>query len=137
MKQLGLCPSGETVISLNAFSHSAEPLRGPVLKLRLALGNRVVQAEFLITDKVEMKLHSPGLRKAVEWSNSKGVHLSDKEVEDDVKDVAAVIGADHFAKFGRGVKGVDGVDVFCTAGGYMIYGNLPFDGQSVPDQTTL
>ena len=42
MKQLGLCPSGETVISLNAFGHSAEPLRCPVLKLRLALGNRVV-----------------------------------------------------------------------------------------------
>ena len=77
------------------------------------------------------------MRKAVERLNSKGVHLTDREVEDDVKDVAAVIGADHFAKFVRGVKRVDGVDVFCTAGGYMVYGNLPFDGQSVPDQTTL
>ena len=137
MRQLGLCPSGETVISLNAFGHSAEPLRCPVLKLRLALGNKVVQVEFLVTDKVDMKLHSPGLRKAVERLKSKGVRLTDREVEDDVKDVAAVIGADHFAKFVRGVKRVDGVDVFCTAGGCMIYGNLPFDGQSVPDQTTL
>ena len=53
MEQLDLHPSGETVISLNAFGHSAEPLTCPVLKLRLALGNRVAQVNSLVTDIVQ------------------------------------------------------------------------------------
>ena len=56
MEQLGLYPNDETVISLNAFGHSAEPLTCPVLRLRLALGNRVAQVNFLVTDKVDVEV---------------------------------------------------------------------------------
>ena len=137
MEQLRLCPNDETIISLNAFGHSAEPLTCPVLRLGLALGNRVAQVNFLVTDKVDVKLHSPGLKRAAEFLSSKGVRLVDRKVEDDMSDVAAVIGADYFAKFVRGVKKIHGINMLCTAGGHMIYGGLSSAGQSCTDQVVF
>ena len=84
-----------------------------------------------------MKLHSPGLEGAAEFLSSKGVHLVDREVEHDMFELAAVIGADYFAKFVKGIKKIHGIDVLCTAGGHMIYGSLPSTGQSCTDQVAF
>ena len=84
-----------------------------------------------------MKLHSPGLKRAAEFLSSKGVRLADRKVEDDMSDVAAVIGADYFAKFVRGVKKIHGINMLCTAGGHMIYGGLPSAGQTCTDQVVF
>ena len=43
-----------------------------------------------------------------------------------VNDIAAIIGADPFSKFIRGTTRIQGVNLFSSTGGHIVYGPLPY-----------
>ena len=71
------------------------------------------------------KLSTPGLSQTVKMLKEKGVRLSDGQAKDHFSDVSAVIGADSMAKFIRGTCRMEGVNLFNSTGGYIIFGPLP------------
>ena len=126
MKNFGLRPSGKVTVSLSTFGHGVEQIQCPVVKIKLRLGNKVFSVPFLITDKVGMELSTPGLSQTVKMLKKKGVRLADGQAKDHLSDVSAVIGADSMAKFIRSTCRMEGVNLFNSTGGYIIFGPLPY-----------
>ena len=50
---------------------------------------------FVVSDKVEMKLHIPGLSHTVKMLAKSGLRLADHQAQDQLNDISVVIGADH------------------------------------------
>ena len=96
------------------------------MKLKLTLGNRVANVHFLVTDRVHMELHTPGLKDTVAMLKHRDVRLADSHATDKLSDVVSVIGADHMTKFVRGVRKVEGANLLDSSGGFIFYGTLPF-----------
>ena len=72
-----------------------------------------------------MKLHIPGLSHTIKMLKKSGLRLADHKAQDQLNDISVVIGADHFSKFIRGTTRIQGVNLFSSMGGYIIYGQLP------------
>ena len=54
-----------------------------------------------------------------------GLRLADHKAQDQLNDISVVIGANHFSKFIRGTPRIQGLNLFSSTGGYIIYGQLP------------
>ena len=126
LEELNLKPTGSTTFHLATFGREPEPVRCATIKLRLSLGNKVFAIPFIVSDKVEMKLHIPGLGNTVNMLKKSGLRLADHHAQDQLNDISVVIGADHFSKFIRGTTRIQGVNLFSSTGGYIIYGQLPY-----------
>ena len=126
LEQLNIAPKKDTTVNLTAFGHGPESIKCPVVKLKLILGNRVANVHFLVTDRVQMELHTPGLKDTVAMLKHCDVRLADSHATDKLSDVVAVIGADCMTKFVRGVCKVEGVNLLDSSGGFIVYGTLPF-----------
>ena len=125
LKELDLKPTGSTTFHLATFGRESEPVQCATIKLRLSLGTKVFSIPFVVSGKVEMKLHIPGLSHAIKMLKKSGLRLADHKAQDQVNDISVVIGADHFSKFIRGTTRIQGVNLFSSTGGCIIYGQLP------------
>ena len=125
VQELGLKSRSNMTIHLAAFGHDPVPISCPVVKLRLSIGRKTTSVEFLVTDQVAMKLQMPGLTQAMTHLRRKGVKLAEVGTTDVLDDISAVIGADNLGKFITGVRTIEGVDLMNTAGGYIVFGQLP------------
>ena len=126
LKELNLKPTGSTTFHLATFGREPEPVQcATVGLLRLSLGTKVFSIPFVVSDKVEMKLHIPGLSHTIKMLKKSGLRLADHKSQDQLNDISVVIGADHFSKFIRGTTRIQGVNLFSSTGGYIIYGQLP------------
>ena len=65
LKEFNLKPTGSTTFHLATFGQEPEPVQCATIKLRLSLGTKVFSIPFVVSDKVEMKLHIPGLSHTV------------------------------------------------------------------------
>ena len=139
LSRLNLKPTGTTCLNLSTFGQDAEPLNCPTVKLNLSLGSRVFVIPFVITEKVNMTLYAPGLRHTVNMLKRKGLQLADGQAQDQLTDISAIIGADHFAKFIRGTARIDGVNLFNSTGGFIVYGSLPYgkENSQVSEQSVV
>ena len=131
MEKLNLCPQSYTTISVAGFGQKPTEVQCPVVKLNVALGKRVATIDFLVTERVEMTLHTPGLAQVMSHlRNDHGLSLADASASDTITDIAAVLGADSFTKFVQGVCRVSDIDLLRSPGGYMVYGQLPLQSSS-------
>ena len=73
-----------------------------------------------------MKLHTLGLGDTVKMLINSGLRLADHRARDQLSDIGAIIGADHFSEFIRGTTRIQGVNLFSSTGGYIVYGPLPY-----------
>ena len=138
LKELDLKPTGSTTFHLATFGRESEPVQCATIKLRLSLGTKVFSIPFVVSDKVEMKLHIPGLSHTIKMLKKSGLRLADHKAQDQLNDISVVIGADHFSKFIRGTTRIQGVNLFSSTGGYIIYGQLPCDkSDSTVDVNTV
>ena len=125
LKEFNLKPTGSTTFHLATFGREPEPVQCATIKLRLSLGTKVFSIPFVVSDKVEMKLHIPGLSHTIKMLKKSGLRLADHKAQDQLNDISVVIGADRFSKFIRGTTRIQGVNLFSSMGGYIIYGQLP------------
>ena len=88
-----------TVIGLVVFGQKPVSVRCTVVELTIALGRRVANVEFPVTNKVSTIVDSPGLAATVIDLRQEGVRLADLNASDEMEDVQAVIGADYQGKF--------------------------------------
>ena len=139
LSRLNLTPTGVARLNISTFGQDAEPITCPTIKLRLSLGTRVFVIPFIVTEKVNMTLHAPGLRRTVNMLKKRGLQLADGQAQDHMNDITAIIGADHFAKFIRGTARIDGVNLFNSTGGYIVYGSLPYgkENSEVSEQSVI
>ena len=61
LKELDLKPTRSTTFHLATFGRESEPVQCATIKLRLSLGTKGFSIPFVVSDKVEMKLHIPDL----------------------------------------------------------------------------
>ena len=99
LKEFNLKPTDSTTFHLATFGREPEPVQCATIKLRLSLGTKVFSIPFVVSDKVEMKLHIPGLSHTVKMLKKSGLRLADHKAHDQLNDISVVIGADHFSKF--------------------------------------
>ena len=131
VEKLNLCPQSYTTISVAGFGQKPTEVQCPVVKLNVALGKRVATIDFLVTERVEMTHHTPGLAQVMSHlRNDHGLSLADASASDTITDIAAVLGADSFTKFVQGVCRVSDIDLLRSPGGYMVYGQLPMRSSS-------
>ena len=126
VEKSNLRPQSYITISVAGFGQKPTKVQCPVVKLNVALGKRVATIDFLITERVEMTLHTPGLAEVMSHlRNDHGLSLTDASAPDTITVIAAVLGADSFTKFVQGVCRVSDIDLLRSPGGYMVYGQLP------------
>lgn len=129
-----LDPKEEMLVS--PFGKGWQTVKGQTVKLNVGLGGRRFTLKFFATDQVDMCLSSPGLKATIDDLKSKGCRLADPSATDSLTDVQIIIGADYFGKLVGRVKLVQGVNVFSSPGGYLIFGKLPC-GNPDPDEGSL
>ena len=137
LEQLNIVPKKDTTVNLTAFGHGPESIKCPVVKLKRTLGNSAANVHFLVTDRVQMELHTPGLKDTVAMLKHRDVRLADSHAADKLSDVVAVIGADCMTKFVRGGRKVEGVNLLDSSGGFIVYGTLPFGTSISPTVNQL
>ena len=76
------------------FDHQPELIKCPIVKLKLGLGKRVASVYFLVSDRVQMELRTPGLHDTVSLLKQEKVKLADDKAADELDDIVAVIATD-------------------------------------------
>ena len=126
VEKLNLRPQSYTAVRVAGFGQKPTEVQCPIVKLNVALGKRIATINFLVTDRVEMTLHTPGLTQVMSYlKNDCGLSLADANASDTISDISAILGADSFTKYVQGVCRVSGMDLLRSPGGYMVYGQLP------------
>ena len=69
----------------------------------------------------------------------RGLQLADGQIQDQLTDISAITGADHFAKFIRGTARIDSVNLFNSTGGFIVYRSLPYgkENSQVSEQSVV
>ena len=75
-----------------------------------------------------MVAHCPGLSQLVKSLIREGHRMADPQVGDTIKD-ELIIGADYLGKLVGQVKRLNGINVLCSPGGYVVFRKMPFIGK--------
>ena len=125
VEELGLKPNREIEIFLTAFGKDSEPVKCPVVTIKMSVGSkRITNLEFLVTNKVEMQLRVPGLATTAQRMRTEGVKLADDFPSDIITNVRIIIGADHFGKFINGIVKVGDINMLTSPAGHLLYGSV-------------
>ena len=124
-------------LEVSPFGKDLEVIEGQYVKLTISLGKRKFQLRFFATEKVRMRAYVPGLKETLRRFKNEGYKLADPLASDQIDDVDVVVGADYFGKLIGRVKLIRGVNVFCSPGGYLIFGKLPFGQHQANNQPTV
>ena len=106
-----------------------------LVKVVVRLGKSRVVVNALVHERVTSHIKTPGLHNVAKYLRKKRIRLADRFINSDVvEDITMVIGVDYFHKFIDSQSICNGIQVFSSTAGALIYGPLPswsYESQSI------
>ena len=125
-QQLGLNPVSTISLTVKVFGQCPESITLPIVKVPVRLGRRMIKLKLLVHDNVNTPIVVPGIKTVADALKMKGVSLADGKINSDtLEDVHLLIGVDYMDKYLFHRERYEGVQLWHSPGGAVIYGPLP------------
>lgn len=136
VKKLQLKISGKVRLAMSGFLQSKDYEEYSLVRPVVGLGNRLKRVTAVVVERLPDRISVPGLTRVTKMLKDAGLELADKNLTSDVVDgIELVIGADFYGDFITGLTTYSQTRLSRTSGGYMIYGQIPNNGNESPENS--
>ncbi|XP_068214098.1 uncharacterized protein [Palaemon carinicauda] len=95
----------------------------PLRKLTLSRWRHKIVA--IISANVGEGINTPGYTRTVRTLEAKGIRLVDQRPDDNAAGIEIIVGADYLPRLLERTHNIQGVNLFSTPAGYVVWGELP------------
>ena len=125
VKKLNLKTADTISLKIQGFKSKAFLESYPVVNVVVALGTRKKRVKLAVVDSLPSNFTTPGLNKACNLLKYNNVKVSDNFDSDLVSNIGILMGSEYFGKFVGNLTQFNGITLFETPGGLMIFGEIP------------
>ncbi|XP_068214091.1 uncharacterized protein [Palaemon carinicauda] len=79
----------------------------------------------IVSANVGKGINTPGYTSIVHTLEANGIRLADQRPNDNAAGIEIILGADYLPRLLKRTHNIQGVNLFCTPTGYMVWGELP------------
>ena len=125
VEELNLTPKGCLFLAIDTFAKENPAQSYDVVEFDLQLGSQHYLVEAVVHPMANNHLHIPGYKRAVQTLKSHGVQVLDNDPSDELTGIQIILGSDYLPVIFQHTARHLEVQLFATAGGYVLWGRLP------------